>query len=176
MDSKETLDLDVAVDRLGRGPGAVVALFDGLPDAFARWKPASDRWSLLEVVNHLADEEVLDFRTRIERTLRDPLEPWPSIAPQEWVVERKYNARDLRESLERFLGEREQSLEWLRTQGKARWTNVHVHPKFGPMSAKYLLANWIAHDILHARQMLRLHYEHLANLVAPDKLDYAGPW
>ncbi len=176
MDSRPALGVDLASERLGRSSTLVISLFDHLPAELQRWKPSPERWSLLEIVNHLADEEVLDFRTRIERTLRDPSEAWPSILPQDWVAEKKYNERDPIESLDRFLKERKQSFDWLRTQRSAAWTNVHVHPKLGPMSAKMLLANWIAHDFLHARQMLRLHHELLADLAAPESLDYAGPW
>ncbi|HUR27036.1 MAG TPA: DinB family protein [Planctomycetota bacterium] len=170
------LDHHVAVERLGRSTTLVIILTDGLPDELMRWKPAADRWSMLEVVNHLADEEVSDFRARVESTLRDPAEAWPSIDPQSWVVARKYNEQGTRESLDRFLAERKQSVDWLRTLKSARWENAHVHPKLGPLSARMLLANWIAHDLLHARQLMRLHYEWLAAKIAPEKLDYAGPW
>ncbi len=161
--------------QLGRGATLVIVLTDTAPDEFMRWKPSPERWSMLEVVNHLADEEVFDFRTRVERTLRDPAESWVAIDPQSWVAERKYNAREPKESLERFLTERKKSLDWLRALNDAPWSNVHSHPTLGPMSARTLLANWVAHDLLHARQMLRLHYDWLALQIAPDKLDYAGP-
>ena len=176
MESKSELDVDLAAERLGRGSTLVIVLYDHLPEGLLRWKPTPDRWSLLEIVNHLADEEVFDFRARIESTLRNPAEVWPPIAPQDWVAEKKYNERDPAESLDRFLEERERSLEWLRTQRSAAWSNTYVHPKVGPLSAHMLLANWIAHDFLHARQMLRLHHEQVAKLAAPETLDYAGPW
>ena len=94
MESKPALGVDLAAERLGRGSTLVISLFDHLPAELQRWKPSPERWSLLEIVNHLADEEALDFRTRIERTLRDPSEAWPSISPQDWVAEKKYNERD----------------------------------------------------------------------------------
>ena len=176
MDREPALGVDLAAERLGRGSTLVISLFDHLPAELQRWKPSPERWSLLEIVNHLADEEALDFRARIESTLRDPAAVWPSIAPQDWVAEKKYNERDPAESLDRFLKERKQSFEWLRAQRTAAWSNVYLHPKAGPLSAKMLLANWIAHDFLHARQMLRLHHEQVAILAAPQTLDYAGPW
>jgi len=37
----------------------------------AIWKPAPDKWSILEVVNHLYDEEREDFRQRLELVLKD---------------------------------------------------------------------------------------------------------
>lgn len=170
------LDPLVAADRLARGARIFDALFERLPVEFARWKPAPERWSLLEIVGHLADEEVFDFRARVESTLRDPRAPWPSIAPQDWVVERAYNAADPIAALRRFQEERARSVAWLRAQTGASWSNAYVHPKIGPMSARMLLANWLAHDQLHARQMLKVHRDALALDAAPDALDYAGPW
>ncbi len=80
MDSKPALGVDLAAERLGRSSTLVISLFDHLPAELQRWKPSPERWSLLEIVNHLADEEALDFRTRIERTLRDPSGAWPPIS------------------------------------------------------------------------------------------------
>ncbi|HTF88116.1 MAG TPA: DinB family protein [Planctomycetota bacterium] len=170
------LGLAVAIDRLERGPVLVTALAERFPDEQMRWKPAPEQWSLLEVLNHLADEEVSDFRDRIERTLRDPAEAWPSIDPQTWAKDRGYNERDPAESLQRCLAERRASIGWLRGLKGAKWGNEYMHPKAGAISARMLLANWIAHDLLHARQMLRLHHAWLGAQAAPDKLDYAGKW
>jgi hypothetical protein len=199
----ESLMPALAIDRLHRGATLIAALFEGLPPDVVRWKPAPGKWSLLEVVNHLADEEVEDFRTRVQLTLRDPAAAWPPIAPQEWVTQRGYAARDPAESLARFRRERRASLDWLASlpavaigppnaSGMGRpgagvgagagatgtadgWDRAHVHPSLGPLTARGLLANWIAHDLLHSRQMLRLHHERLARLAAPATLDYAGP-
>jgi hypothetical protein len=166
-----------AVERLQRGAAFLPALCEGLPPELLRWKPAPERWSLLEIVNHLADEEAEDFRTRVQLTLRDPAAAWPPIEPQQWVVQRGYLGRDPAESLERFRRERRTSLAWLAAlQDGPAWDRSHVHPSLGPLTARTLLANWLAHDLLHGRQMLRLLHQHLAGLAAPATLDYAGPW
>src|SRR5690606_8242948 len=69
----------------------------------ARWKPNAESWSLLEVINHLYDEEREDFRARVKHVL-DRAEGFPpSIDPQGWVTERQYNQRDLDTSLKQFL-------------------------------------------------------------------------
>ena len=59
-------------------PSAVAVI----PDADARWRPEQGGWSILEIVAHLADEEIDDFRMRTELTLRDPELPWPPIDPE----------------------------------------------------------------------------------------------
>jgi hypothetical protein len=176
VNAENFLDPLVAAERLARGTMVFAALFERLPDAFVRRRPAPERWSLLEIVGHLADEEVFDFRARVESTLRDPKAPWPSISPQDWVLERRYNEQDPAAAWQRFRDERAHSVRWIASQSRAAWTNAYVHPKLGALSARKLLANWLAHDLLHARQMLRIHHDALAANAAPDTLDYAGPW
>jgi hypothetical protein len=38
-----------------------------------------------------------------------------------------------------------------------------------------IFANWLAHDYLHIRQILRLKYEYLKSISEED-LSYAGEW
>ncbi|HEX5009660.1 MAG TPA: DinB family protein [Planctomycetota bacterium] len=166
--------LSLALDRLRRSADAIAALVRGLPLEAVRWKPAPERWSALEVVCHLGDEEVLDFRTRVRLTLQDPAAPWPPIEPSRWVVERRYLEQPAGPALARFLNERAESISWLAAQREARWDNAHEHPQAGPLTARCLLANWMAHDLLHLRQLARLEYESLA--ARGEALDYAGPW
>lgn len=142
----------------------------------ARWKPGPDKWSLLEVLNHLADEERDDFRCRLDLVLHRPGDPWPSIDPVAWARERRYNARELATSLQDFVQEREQSVDWLRGLQSFDAGAVHTHPVLGPITAGTLLHSWLAHDLIHIRQMTRLHYEYLEEVVGSGTLEYAGPW
>ena len=149
-------------------------LFRDLSEGQARWKPDPERWSLLEVVNHLYDEEREDFRKRIRLVLDDPGQPWPPIDPEGWVTERRYNERDMVESLDRFLAERSASITWLQGLQSRDWQATHQHPQMGPMSAELLLANWLAHDQFHIRQANDLHFAHLTRQAAPLSLNYSG--
>jgi uncharacterized damage-inducible protein DinB len=149
-------------------------LFRSVSDEQSRWKPTRDRWSILEVVNHLYDEEREDFRQRLELVINNPEEPWPPIDPEGWVVERSYNERNLKQSLHNFFEEREKSLRWLDTLNVPDWQATHQHPKMGPMSAELILANWVAHDLFHIRQVTDLHFACLTKLVEPISLDYSG--
>jgi uncharacterized damage-inducible protein DinB len=149
-------------------------LFHDISDDQARWQPGKDRWSILEVVNHLYDEEREDFRKRIGLVLSDPVRPWPPIDPEGWVVERGYNGRDFKASRHNFLTERDASLGWLNNLNSADWQAIHHHPRMGPMSAELLLANWLAHDLFHIRQIAQLHFAYLAERVKPISLLYSG--
>lgn len=167
--------LDIAT-RLAETARAIDALVRGLDTRQASWKPSPERWSILEVVNHLADEEVEDFRTRLRLILTDRAAAWPPIDPPGWVTQRRYAERDLGESLARFVAERERSLAWVRALPAPDWTLAHEHPVMGSMTAGTIAASWMAHDLLHVRQITKLRYDHLAEQAAPHRVAYAGTW
>lgn len=150
-------------------------LLAGLSAAEISWKQAPDKWCPLEVICHLHDEEREDFRARLRSTLETPDAPWPIIDRAAWVAERKYMEQDFDNTLNGFLEERQRSLEWLREQDHAPWTNAYIHPKVVPVSCDLLLTNWVAHDLHHIRQLIDLRYAYLqAHSTVP--LDYAGNW
>jgi hypothetical protein len=164
------------IGQLQRAPGVFGALLDGLDAAAMRWRPSADKWSALEVVCHLADEERHDFRLRLDLVLHDPDRPWPGIDPPAWVTERAYQKRDPAGAVEDFMHERAKSMIWLSSLENPAWQNAHQHPKLGALSAGDLLASWAAHDLLHLRQLVALRYGQLAEAAHPHTPGYAGPW
>ncbi len=140
------------------------------------WRPAEKKWCLLEIACHLLDEEREDFRARLKHTLENPEQPLPSIDPVGWVTSRKYMEQDFEKAVRNFLSEREQSVSWLKSLENPLWKNAHNHHRFGPMSTEMFLANWLAHDYLHIRQIIRVRYQYLEHAASEVKLRYAGEW
>ncbi len=169
-------DLDYFITQLANNADAIQSFGHNVTEEQARWKPNPQDWSMLEVINHLYDEEREDFRRRVDYLLHRPDEPWPPIDPQGWVTARQYNQRDLAASLDNFLDERRQSLEWLRSLANPNWQKLYNRPPLGLVSAGDMLAAWLAHDLLHLRQLIELHWAHLAQQARPIALDYAGGW
>ena len=167
---------DQALARLEANRIVIRGLVDGVSAEQAGWRPAPEAWSILEVVCHLADEEVEDFRTRLDLTLHQPGTAWPSIDPQGWVRDRAYAEQDLDEALARFSAERDRSLAWLRGLAAPDWSAENVHPVFGAMSAGSLLHAWLEHDLLHIRQLTELQHHWLGEHAAPYDPGYAGDW
>jgi hypothetical protein len=138
------MELDHFIPKMADDAQKIRALAEGVSDEQARWKPDSDSWSILEVVNHLLDEEREDFRVLLDLALHRPDEPRTKIAPEAWVTERGYNERDLEESLRGFLAAREESLAWLRDLASPDWEAVYRAP-WGPIRAGDVFASWVAH-------------------------------
>ena len=91
-----SIDTSLVCSKLQQGRETIVALCSHIDDDAWRWRPAVGKWSLLEVINHLADEEKDDFRKRIDLLVHQPGAPWPAIDPEGWSVSRKYNGLSLR--------------------------------------------------------------------------------
>jgi hypothetical protein len=139
------------------------------------WKPQPDRWCLLEIVCHLYDIEREDFRTRLQYVLETPEKAPPSFDPLAWVKERNYMGKDFAEMLRKFLDERDASVIWLRSLSHPQWDQAYHHPVSGPRTARMYLTNWLAHDYLHIRQIVKLKYDYLKTISGED-LQYAGNW
>lgn len=165
-------EMILALETSGRAIGAFV---DGVSAADARLRPAPGKWSILEVLCHLIDEERDDFRRRVRSTLEDPARDWPPIDPEGWARDRDYNARDVAAMRAEFERERAVSLAWLRSLREPRWDQAKVHAVVGPLRAGDLLASWAAHDVLHLRQMAAARVAHLEAAVAPYSTRYAQP-
>ena len=173
------MNLDTAREQLAANAEAITALVRPVDGDGARWKPSPEAWSILEVVCHLADEERDDFRMRVGLTLQDPTLPWPPIDPGGWVTARDYASRELGAALADFLAERERSLAWLggvveagvETDVAPAWDNAARHPAGFTIRAGDLMASWLAHDLLHVRQIVELRYGAMAGADGSEPVD-----
>ncbi|MHC5027469.1 MAG: DinB family protein [Planctomycetota bacterium] len=174
--SSTTMNLASIIQRLGTFPTVVTAVADGVTLEEWRWQPEPGMWSMLEIVGHLAAEEVNDFRPRLRSTLDDPMVPWPGIDPEGEVKAEKFNRADPAEVLARFQRERASSLEWLQSLRAPDWMQVHDHDRLGPIRAGDLLSSWASHDALHLRQLARRRYQFVGRDAGSFAVWYAGPW
>jgi hypothetical protein len=163
-------------DRLEQNASRIQALVAGVTQAEARWKPSDTSWSLLEVMHHLFDEEREDFRQRLDYLINRPGETFPPIDPQGWVVSRNYNLKDWNLTVQAFLAERGKSAAWLDSLGTPDWNRAYPDPKLRGLSVGDLLTSWLAHDFLHMRQIVKIHFLAGERLGSPYTTAYAGTW
>lgn len=168
-------DYLIITDRLEENSSVFRALLSDISADLYLWKPNPGKWCLLEIVCHLYDEEREDFKARTRHVLETPANPLPPIDPQGWVNARSYMQQNFADKLHGFLTERAHSVQWLRSLRNPQWSYAYQHEKFGAMTAKMFLTNWLAHDYLHIRQITGLKYEYLRTQSHED-LNYAGDW
>ncbi len=91
------------------------------------------------------------------------------------MTAKRYNERQLDATLAAFAHEREASLKWLDTLQNPNWDSAAVMP-WGSLSAGDMLASWLAHDLLHLRQLIELRYALAQESCSPYSVEYAGGW
>lgn len=169
------MDGSYLIQQLESNAGRFQALVTGVSDEQARWKPDPRTWSLLETICHLHDEEKLDFRVRIDFILHHPGEKPPDIDPQGWVESHHYDQRDWQEELDGFLAERRKSIDWLRGLAAPDWGATY-QADWGSVRAGEIFAGWLAHDLLHMRQLLEHFWAYTNQQCAPYPTAYGGEW
>ena len=150
------------------------ALLQTVPPEQGAWKPGPEIWSLHAVMQHMYNEERLDFRMHLREMFSDPPQPWGLIREEEREAGAK-TVPDLAAALEGFLRERAESVTWLRGLETPDWELIS-RPPWGAIKAGDVLVSWVEHDFLHMRQLIEILYALNVKLAEPYSVQYAGDW
>lgn len=135
-------------------PEILRGLMAEISEEDARWKPASDRFSIAEVLAHLSHSEGHCYRARLDRFLS---EERPEIEPddaQMWLdLYRDANAED---AFDHFEDQRETNVEFLRDLPAGSGDRVALHKIAGEITLNQMLHEWALHDLGHIRQVAEL--------------------
>ena len=127
-------------------------LIDGVPAARLRKRPAPEKWSVSEILAHLADGEIVGaFRLRL--ILGAPGSPIAAYDQDEWVTSGHYDKRDPRKSVEQFRVLRESNLALLKSITPDQWKQYGVHSERGKESIEHIVRMFAGHDLNHLRQI-----------------------
>ena len=126
-----------------------------LGEADLRRPEAPGKWSVLQVVDHLADQEMVNaFRLRsIVAEERPPLRGYDQ---DRWATRLRYGETPLAEVLDLLAALRERNLRLYAALREEELDRVGLHDERGEESARRLRALTAAHDLLHRRQLARI--------------------
>ena len=169
------INIEKIIQQLTINAEIVRALVEPISEEQANWKPDEETWNMQEVMEHVYNEERIDFRKHLKEMLSDPPLPWGEFRHEELI-----SVGSCHQALESFQMERKTSLEWLRSLEAPDW-EVESQATFGleevlTFKAGDVLGSWVAHDFLHIRQMNELLYAWNVRQVSPDSDRYAGGW
>jgi len=127
----------------------------GLTPKQRRWKQESEKWSIAEILAHLADVEIAaSWRMRLiigaSGTTTQPFDQdvWASIF--------QYNQRDAKQSLEVFRVLRENNLAMLKALPRESWDSYGMHLERGKETIAHLARMFAGHDTNHMLQIERI--------------------
>ena len=162
-------DLPTGTAVLERTPATLRAMLEGLPPAWTDATDGPDTWSPYVVVGHLIHGERTDWIGRARIILEQG--PNRRFTPFDRFAQfRESEGRSLPELLDEFARLRAENLA---TLASWRLTDAHLalegeHPEFGAVTLRQLLATWVAHDLGHISQIVRV--------MAREYTDAVGPW
>ena len=117
-------------------------------------RPRPDKWSVQEILAHLADVEQHGMRSRVEAILTEDQPVFEPFDQENRAIELRYNRTDPRKSLASLATERRANVRWLRKLRPAELRRVGIHPQIGEVSALDFLHEWAFHDLGHIRQVM----------------------
>jgi len=161
---------DDAVPVLRRTPVVVAELLHDLPQSWIATNEGAGTWSPYDVVGHLIHGERTDWVPRVEHILRhgDGV-PFPPFDREAMFTASK--GRSLGELLATFARMRTESLTRL---AALNLTDADLfrhgrHPEFGLVTMGQHLATWVAHDLSHIGQIVRVMARQYTAAVGPWK-------
>jgi hypothetical protein len=140
---------------LERTPHALRDLLAGLSTAALRTPEAPGKWSMAQVLRHLADSEIV-YSWRLRMVLAHDRPPLTGYDQDLWAERLHYTDADAEESLRLFGVLRESNLSLLRRATPDDLRRVGVHAERGDESVDRIMRLYAGHDLVHERQMERI--------------------
>jgi hypothetical protein len=141
-----------------------------LPDNWIRNNEGADTWSPYDVVGHLIHGENTDWISRLEITLSDSTDkhytPFDRFAQLH-----ESHGKTLSMLLDEFASIRKRNIAILLSKNitQADLSRQAIHPKFGIVTLSQLLSTWVAHDMNHIFQIVRVMAHQYDSNVGPWK-------
>lgn len=162
-----------ALDSLTKSRQTLLDAVDGVSETQARWKPAPERWSIFEYVEHLAvaDDALIAL---IERSLKTPAQPeteeqrkereakiratpiprGANRAPEAMQPSGRFGT--LADAVSAFLAARDRSLDYARVTTDDLRSHFSTHPVLGPLDCYQWLTGNAHHAETHAAHIREL--------------------
>ena len=142
------------ISALAGTPDVLERLFKDVHADDPRWdfRPDPERFTLREVVAHLADWEPIHLE-RIQRMLNEENPMMPNIDEERMAVENDYGNSDPHGSLEWLRGGRQKIVQQLEALQPDEWPRPGFREHVGTVTIEILSVFIIAHDGYHTRQI-----------------------
>jgi hypothetical protein len=135
-----------------RTPTELARVIKGASASRLHQRPAPVKWSVAEILAHLADTEIV-ASWRIRSILGSPGTPLQAFDQDAWVAAGHYDRRDPRQSLELFRVLREVNVELFKTLTPEQWKHHGMHAERGVETVEHMVRLFAGHDLNHTHQV-----------------------
>jgi uncharacterized damage-inducible protein DinB len=115
-------------------------------------RPAKDKWSIKEIITHLADCELV-YGFRYRNILAQEAPELVAFDQELWAGNLNYHQRDLRSVLEMFKTVRQNNLNLMKLKPAKEWQRVGRHAEFGQLTFEQIVIHLTQHDLSHLEQI-----------------------
>ncbi|MGH9499471.1 MAG: DinB family protein [Terriglobales bacterium] len=118
-------------------------------------RPEPGKWSITEILAHLADTEIVgSWRMRL--VIGQDGVPIQAFDQDVWAETLDYPRRDPKLSLETFRALRENNLRMLKALPKKLWDNHGMHSERGKETIAHIVRMFAGHDLNHLAQVEKI--------------------
>ncbi|HVM96647.1 MAG TPA: DinB family protein [Candidatus Acidoferrales bacterium] len=135
-------------------PKTIAALINGVCADELKQRPDPDRWSVVEIIAHMAEDE-LSSSWRYRQMIEHNGAPLLGFDQDLWAKLGDYQSWEPQDALAMYRLLREANLRLLEKLTPKQWECSGVHAERGPMTVRQLARHMAAHDINHIQQIKR---------------------
>jgi uncharacterized damage-inducible protein DinB len=136
-------------------PSALPRAIEGLSPQQLRRPERQGKWSIGQILQHLADSEVV-WAWRMRLILAQDRPPLTGYDQDLWAERLHYDEADPSDAMDLFMVLRRGNLRLLERASPADLKRVGVHVERGEESLEHLRRLYAGHDLLHLRQIERV--------------------
>ncbi len=144
-----------ALSILASTPRRLEKLLSSVGPREAVARPMPRKWSIKEIVSHLADTELV-YGFRYRRTIAEPGARLGEFDQDIWAKELLYRKQPLDTIEKAFSALRKQNLVLLKLVPKGAWSQHATHSEYGTISLREMVAHLATHDRNHLSQIERI--------------------
>jgi DinB superfamily len=136
-------------------PSKLERLADRASAEELRKRPAPDKWSIGEILAHLADVEIV-VGWRVRSILGAPGTAIQAFDQDSWVVAGHYDQRNPSESVALFRAARTANLTLYKSLSAEQWKHYGIHSERGQETIEQVVRMIAGHDLNHLQQIERI--------------------
>jgi hypothetical protein len=145
-------DIPDLLERFRRGAELVAVSITGAAGSELDFAPQPGKWSIRQIVCHLADAEIV-ASMRFRRVIAEDNPKLEAYDGDAWADRLDYARRKPSQALETFRRIRAENFELLKGLAPEAFERAGVHSDDGPMTLKQLLQGYAEHAESHAAQL-----------------------